>query len=99
MDNPGSRRLILAASERGAAACRGVELPPERVEQHRRTSLELDLGRHLPKGYHGPRWMRRQVRMLGRLPDDEVARRTGRSENAVRQKRELLGVARPGGRA
>jgi hypothetical protein len=33
--------------------------------------------------------------LLGRLPDDEVARRTGRSWNAVRLKREELGIPNP----
>jgi hypothetical protein len=32
------------------------------------------------------------LRLLGTLPDEEVARRTGRTTNAVRQKRELLGI-------
>jgi hypothetical protein len=56
MDNPGSRRLMLAASAKGAAAVRGVPLPPEQVEQRRRTALEKNLAQYLPKGYHGPCW-------------------------------------------
>jgi hypothetical protein len=35
--------------------------------------------------------------MLGKLPDAEVAARTGRSANAVRQKREKLGIPNPSG--
>jgi hypothetical protein len=43
--NEGSRRLIRAAAEKGAAAQRGVPLPAEQVERRRQTALELDLGR------------------------------------------------------
>ena len=86
---------MLAASEMGAAACRGVALPPERVERRRRRALELNFGQRLIPGYHGPRWTRRQVALLGKLPDAEVARRTGRTPNAVRQKRETLGIPKP----
>jgi len=50
----------------------------------------LDLGRHLHKGYHGPWWTKAEEKLLGRLRDDEVARRTERSLVAVRQKRETL---------
>jgi hypothetical protein len=91
----GTRRLTRAASELGAAELRGKELPPEQVERRRRTALELGLGRNLVKGYHGPRWTRAQLWMLGRLPDEEVARRTGRSREAVRGKRKALGIPNP----
>jgi hypothetical protein len=52
----------------------------------------LDLGRYLWKGYHGPRWTGQDLALLGRASDEEVARRIGRTPNAVRQKRELLGI-------
>jgi hypothetical protein len=35
------------------------------------------------------------VALPGRLPDDEVAARVGRSWNAVRLKREKLGIPNP----
>jgi hypothetical protein len=94
----GARRLNRAAAELGAAELRGKELPPEQVERRRQTALELGLGRNLVKGYHGPRWTRAQLRLLGKLPDEEVARRTGRSWNAVRAKREGLGIPNPAAR-
>jgi hypothetical protein len=59
------------------------------------TAKELGRWRFLRPGYHGPWWTRAEVALLGRLPDDEAARRTGRSANAVRQKRELLGRDAP----
>jgi hypothetical protein len=96
MDSEGSRRLILAASVKGAAATRGVELPPEQVERRCRTALELNLGRNLRPGYNlGPRSTDADAVLLGKLPDGEVARRTGRSLSAVSQKRRLLGLPNP----
>ena len=94
-NNEGSVRRQRAASEAGAAKTRGVPLPPEQVERRRRTALRLNLGRYLKTGYHGPWWTRAEVALLGRVPDEEVARRTGRTPNAVRCKREKLGRVRP----
>src|SRR5262249_13996919 len=72
----------------GSRATAGKRLTADQVESRRRTTRELDLGRYLQKGYDGPWWTKDEVALLGRLPDEEVARRTGRSVNAVRQKRE-----------
>jgi transposase-like protein len=89
---PGSQRLIRDASEQGASRLRGVKLPPEQVERRRRTAAELDLGRHLQPGYHGPRWTRAELALLGKLPDEEVAARVGRTPEAVRVKRTRPGT-------
>jgi hypothetical protein len=94
-NNSGNRRLIRAASAKGADACRGVPLPAELAELRRRRAVELNLGRNLVPGYHGPWWSRAEMALLGKLPDDEVARRTGRTWNAVRQEREELGIPNP----
>ena len=51
--------------------------------------------KHLPTGYHGPRWAAWELALLGTVPDREVARRTGRSVAGVRQKRMKLGIANP----
>ena len=88
---------MLAASEVGAAAVRGKGLPPEQVARRRSTALELNFGRRLIPGYRGPRLTRRQKALLGKLPDEELARRTGRTPNAVRQKRETLSIPKPAG--
>jgi len=85
----GSRRLIRAAALAGAVACRGRRLSPEQVEHRRRTALALSLWRHLRPGYHGPLWTMAQ---LGKIPDEEVAARIGRTPNAVRVKRGRLGI-------
>ena len=95
MDNPGSRRLVLAASEKGPEVLRGVELPPEQVERRRQTAIEQNLGRNLVTGYHGRRWTDEEVAMLGTMPDEEVAQRTGFKLDAVRHKRESLGIPNP----
>jgi hypothetical protein len=89
-NNEGSQRLIRAASEKGAECVRGRPLTSEQVERRRHTARELNLGRHLRKGYHGRCWTKAEVRLLGRLPDDEVARRTRRTVDVVRQKRQEL---------
>jgi hypothetical protein len=101
-NNGGTQRLIRAASAKGAAVLRDVPLPPEQVEQRRRAALENNLVKYIIPGYHGPWWSRDELALLGKLPDEEVARRVGRTPNAVRQKREKLGIpnptARPRGR-
>ena len=95
----GSQRLIRGASEQGAARTRGVRLPPEQVERRRRTARALNLGRHLPTGCnYAPWWSLAELRLLGRLPDGEVAAKVGRTPNAVRIKRERQGVPNPQGR-
>jgi hypothetical protein len=89
-NNDGSQRLIRAASERGAERIRGRPLTPEQVERRRRTARELNLGRFLREAYHKSGWTKAEARLLGRLPDAEIARRTGRSTDAVRQKRQAM---------
>jgi hypothetical protein len=46
-------------------------------------------------GYGGASWTRRELALLGKLPDEEVAARVGRTPNAVRIKREKLGIPNP----
>jgi hypothetical protein len=65
-------------------------LPAEECERRRRTTLELNLARHLKVGYHGPCWTVEEVALLGTLPDAEVAARIGRTASAVRAKRWCL---------
>jgi hypothetical protein len=92
----GTRRLMRDASEQGAARTRGVKLPPEQVERRRRTAVEGGYVRRLRPGYNlGPWWSRREVALLGKLPDEEVAAKVGRTHNAVRIKREKLGNTNP----
>jgi len=89
---PGTRRLRQAASEAGADALRGKQLPPEQVGRRRRTARELGLWRTLQPGYHGPRWTEGQLRLLGTDTDEAVAALVGRTPAAVRVKRTRLGI-------
>jgi hypothetical protein len=55
------------------------------VEQRRRTAVERGYVRRIRPGYNlGPWWSPAEVRLLGKLPDVEVAVRVGRTPNAVR---------------
>jgi hypothetical protein len=63
-----------------------------RTRTPRPGALDLNLGRHLIKGWHAPRWTAEQLALLGTIPDEEVAAKTGRSVSAVRRKREKLGI-------
>ena len=40
-----------------------------------------------------PGWMEDELALLGKLPNAEVARRTGRAESAVTRQRHKLGIA------
>jgi hypothetical protein len=42
------------------------------------------LAGNLVLGCHGPRWTAAQIALLGTVPDEKVARRIGRTPNAVR---------------
>jgi hypothetical protein len=97
-DSEGSRRLIRAAAEAGAAELRGKELSPEQVERSRRTARELGLARYLQSGYHGPHWTREQLRLLGTEPGAAVAAKVGRTPQAVRIMRGRRGIPNPAAR-
>jgi hypothetical protein len=86
-NNPGTHRLVQAAAEAGAAVMSRREYTPEECAERWERAVRLNLGRHLVLGYHGPRWTRAQLRLLGKYPDEEVARRTGRTVCAVRCQR------------
>ena len=75
---------------------RGKRLPLQQVEPRRRTARDLNLGRHLDPG-HGAGWTKAELRLLGKLPNAEVAARTGRGENAVRVKQKKRGIPNPSG--
>jgi hypothetical protein len=95
-NNPGTGVLVRQASARGAAETRGRPLPPEQVEQRRQAALELDLGKHLRAGLAlrevGPLWTAEELALLGTMPDEKVAEKTGRSVKAVTVKRIKLKI-------
>ena len=98
-DSEGSRRLIQAASEMGAAEQRGKQLPPEQVERRRRTAREKNLAQYLQPGYHGPRWTQEQPQLLGAEPDVVIAAKVGRKAEVVLSMRRRPGIPNPAARA
>jgi hypothetical protein len=52
---------------------------------------ERALGKLQP-GYQGPWWKKKELKLLGKLPDAEVAEKIGRTTNAVRVRRTMLGI-------
>src|SRR5262249_48873694 len=83
-DSPGSRRLIEAASEQGAAKTRGQRLSRPQVELRRRNALRLRLGDFLEPGYHGRWWTEEEKDLLGTAPDAVIAKKVKRTTAAVR---------------
>jgi hypothetical protein len=96
-DNEGTARLTQAAAEKGAEAMQAREWTEEEREQRRQMATDKGLVAYLVTGYHGPLWTPEDIALLGAVPDDEVARRTGRTAGAVRQKREELRLPNPAG--
>jgi hypothetical protein len=96
-DNEGTARLTHAAAEKGAEAAKARERTDEERERRRQAAVGNNQGQYFRHGYHGPRWTKRQLALLGKAPDEEVARRIGRTAEAVRQRRELLGIPNPAG--
>jgi hypothetical protein len=95
--NEGTARLIQASAEKGAEAVKAREWTEEKRERRRQAAVEQALGQYLTPGYHGPRWSAKDIALLGTIPDEEVARLTGRRVRAVRQKREALHIPNPTG--
>jgi hypothetical protein len=62
------------------------------TEVRRRNARGLNLGQYLEAARRKRAWPAKHLALLGTLPDAEVAERTGRSTNGVRQKRTKLGI-------
>jgi hypothetical protein len=95
--NEGSAKLRVDLNEKLANRTRGKKLPPDQVERRRRTARELNLGQHLAvaRACREGLWTRKELRLLGKMPDAEVAEQIGRTVNAVRIKREKHGIPNP----
>ena len=91
-DNQGTARLMLAAAEKGAEAVKERLWTEEERDCCRQVNAEKGLAANLVLGYHGPLWTPEDLALLGTVPDDEVARRTGRTPNGVRIMRTRLGI-------
>jgi hypothetical protein len=99
VNNPGTHRLVQATAEAGAEAIKEKEWTEQERQAKREAAHRVNLGRYLQPGWHGPRWTAEQKKLLGKLPDAEVARQIGRTTNAGRIKREKLGLPNPESRA
>jgi hypothetical protein len=79
------------------ASCRLAEYGADAErEEYRQRSKALDLQRHRREGYYWTRaWKPEELLLLGRRSDARVAKKTGRSLEAVRQKRQELGIPNP----
>ena len=80
--NEGSARLRNELNKELGAGLKGKRLPPEAVERRRRTAAELGLRPLQPPGDRP--WTKKELGLLGTLPDAELAARFGRTEKAVR---------------
>lgn len=99
MENDGSRRLILAGIEAKAAKARGRPLPPEQVEHRRQMAIALDYAARITpyRRVGGRPWTPEELAALGTAPDAELAQRFGRTEQAIRLRREKLRIERAPG--
>jgi hypothetical protein len=93
--NEGSHRLIQASAEQGAKAIKAREWTDEERAHRRLLNTDRGLAANLITGYHGPLWTAREIALLGRVPDCEVARSTRRTVGAARQKRLEVGLSNP----
>jgi hypothetical protein len=88
----GSRRLIQAAAEKGAAAMQAREFTERERRASRWRARKLNLRQYLETARRKSAWPEEHLALLGTMPDDELARRLGKSENAVRLQRERQGI-------
>jgi hypothetical protein len=92
---PGSARLVQAAAEQGAEAVKAREFSEEEREHQRQQTIASGRNKLITPGYNlGPWWKEEEIALLGVVSDEEVAKQTGRSVDAVRRKRNLLGIAK-----
>jgi hypothetical protein len=95
-NNEGTRRLIREASQFGADVMKERNWTEAEREEYRKRSTALDLQRHRREGYYQTRaWKPEELLLLGKRSDARVAKKTGRSIEAVRQKRQELGICNP----
>jgi hypothetical protein len=63
-----------------------------RGDARRDRSRRLILGQDLQTGFHRRWWSAEELKLLGKVPEDEVARKIGQTVEAVRIKRERLHI-------
>jgi hypothetical protein len=93
--NPGSVRLRRALNQEFGARCKGKKQPAELVERQRQIARAQ--GRRPPGRWDGKGWTADQFALLGTIPDEDLARKTGRTTEAVRHRRTELGIPKSTG--
>jgi hypothetical protein len=88
--NEGSARLRKELNRKLGAGLKGKRLSPEQVEQRRQTAKALGL--KPPQRPGGRPWTKKELDLLGSLPDGKLAARLGRTEMAVRVMRNRQGI-------
>jgi hypothetical protein len=92
-DTEGSKLLHQQVSERGADAIRGRRPSEETIRKRVQTRKER--GYPPPNRWAEDGWKPEEVALLGGVPDDELARRLGRSLGSVSLKRRRLKIPNP----
>jgi hypothetical protein len=95
--NEGTARLVRASAGKGAESVRGWEWTADERDRRRQLNAAKGLARNPITGYLGAWWTAEDIALLGTVPDEEIARRTGRAAGAVRRKRGELGIPNPAG--
>jgi hypothetical protein len=83
---------------KGAAAVKRRVWTAEERQKKRETALRANLAQYGVPGGGRRLWSTADKALLGVLPDDEIAKRTGRTVEGVRVKRQKLGIANPADR-
>jgi hypothetical protein len=91
MNNAATHQLIKASAKAGAVIAKAREFTIMERQMKSQDAQRLNLVRNFRTGYQGPRWTAEQLALLNTLSDDEVARQTGRTPNAVRIMRGRVG--------
>src|SRR5262245_16343559 len=94
MPTAGTNRLVRIAAVKGAKAAQRQGA----TAAERRRKTKLAKRPNLIQYAHASRpniWTSAELALLGTIPDDEVAEQLGRMVNAVRLRREKLGLRNP----
>jgi len=93
VNNRETNRLIRQSSAKGVRAARRRGVTAAERRRRSMTGRSLDFIRNARAGRNF--WTPAELALLGTRPDADVASRTERTKNAVRQKRGKLGITNP----
>jgi hypothetical protein len=83
-DPEGSQRLYHAALLARIAGLKAKEWTDAELDARAEQAKRLNQGRFLRANPPRPLWTRAELRLLGKLPDADLAKKIGRAESAVR---------------